>query len=1244
MGNTLYSNIGQNTTEPDDIYCKYLNNLYNIYNYLLKYEHFYFMNSYTLNSFCHVLEGINNNEGHVLIKICKLKGETQKIKRILYTLKFLFSFDLFPNVLPYNRMSVYENNIYIYRKFIFKSLDNYLLNEQNNYSFCYFYIFQALLSIIQLHSLGIYHGHIKSENFLIQNNMHILITDIDILNKYIYYIPKIRYGNERKEKINKMQEDIFNLGILILEILLKNKNISYLFHDESYDDNNDNFYSEKRKQTKLYMMENKKIKKYPNFDNNIISISKKKNSENFFHALSLPFINKKIINEEEDYFQKNKNLRMNIDKYKYYNYHYINHINYINIYNDIYNNGSSYEFMNTGSENLNSQNVIKNKAIINENNNTKKKKNRNKNNTYNNNNVDISSDTGFDDKIIHAYSDYELFNDYKETKNKHSTNNLNLYTQSDIYTNTAYTLIDNYKDIGNIRSQEKHKYGKSERKKSISNRRLNYFNMNKGEESNESQNSCNSNILCNNKIKNDAYNKTTSCVLSSSEGSDSNVRRKEKSAPYKIWKVVSLVKNPFVIYSLINHFFLEKNKNIFKIFNYWSYHIFPSTYKYVFFPLCILQFHQIFRKPEFFILLIHFNLPFILFHFDIFSKKEKDKYALIKRAPNIYKKKQNEKKNYSYFNTNCQTRHNSNRIPRLSLGKYQKKKKKNINTIAYYINVVKKHTTNINKHQMRTYINDTNLNSKVKAQILEQWKVYKKQKKMEKENERKSMDREKKNKQTKLKNCKKLYHCKSYFPFPILSYNNTHDFYKLFLQFYKNVYSSIFYEEKSYMDVFKFLEIYKRYIYLSLFRDFYFKNTNISNTRIDKIINRNIKKKYSTEISNTFNEHNYKWNYSEDIHQLINILICSYNFIMYDSLKILIFEIIQLIICHIKNEKLEKELIPFLFYCFKKTNDENIKVVIIKCIYIIINNGNKCEYFYMYIDKFLPNFFMLKNTIQNYQKYIHAKYLPLFSTITIQYIYNSCLLKHMEKMSLRNRERKHISKNNIQDTNSLDESFYFTNNQTSDTCSTIGIYDTMSDNNSILTESAYMAILKDMRNKFISTLNETNDFILFEFYQNIVIFCTIMNKKWVKVYILPYMLKNYYKIKNIFIKAICIKTIVKIVFYINEKGPFEILSEYIKSIILDQNNELVLKILLYEFLFILKKNYKKWSTCTTSKTQYNIIIMNSQKQKNMKKKKKKKNIIPLLFFKKINFTPLLNHTSSKIADLTYNIIHILQKI
>ncbi|CAD2089189.1 serine/threonine protein kinase VPS15, putative [Plasmodium vinckei lentum] len=1241
MGNTLYSNIGQNTTEQDEIYYKYLNNLYNIYNYLLKYEHFYFMNSYTLNSFCHVLEGINNNEGHVLIKICKLKGETPKIKRILYTLKFLFSFDLFPNVLPYNRMSVYENNIYIYRKFIYKSLDNYLLNEQNNYSFCYFYIFQALLSIIQLHSLGIYHGHIKSENFLIQNNMHILITDIDILNRYIYYIPKIRYDNKRKEKIDRMQEDIFNLGILILEILLKNKNISYLFHDESYDDNNDNFYSEKRKQTKLYMMESKKIKKYPNFDNNIINTSKKKNSENFFHALSLPFINKKIINEEEDYFQKNKNLRMNIDKYKYYNYHYINHINYINIYNDIYNNGTSYEFVNTGHENVTSQNIAKSKTIINENNNTKKKKNRNKNNTYSNNDIDINSDTGYDDKIIHAYSDYELFNDYKETKNKHATNNLNLYTQSDIYTNTAYTLIDNSKDVSNIRNQGRHKYEKSERKEIINNRRLSCFNESENKESNEGQSSENNNSLSDNKIQNDTYNKTTSCVLSSSEGSDANVRRKEKSAPYKIWKVVSLVKNPFVIYSLINHFFLEKNKNIFKIFNYWSHHIFPSTYKYVFFPLCILQFHPIFRKPEFFILLIHFNLPFILFHFDIFSKKEKDKYALIKRVSNIYKKKKNEKKkNYSYFNINYQARCNSDRSLKPSSGKYQQNKKKHINTIAYYINVVRKHTTDINKYQIRAYINDTNLNSKVKAQILEQWKAYKKHKKMEIE----STNREQKNKQAKLKNNKKLYHCKSYFPFPILSYNNAHDFYKFFLLFYKSVYYSIFYEEKSYMDIFKSLEMYKRGIYLSLFRDFYFKNTNTSNARRDKIINRGIKKNDSTKISNT-HEYNYKWSYTEDIYQLINILICSYNFILYDSIKILILEIIYLIICHIKNENLQRELIPFLFYCFKKTNDENIKVVIIKCIYIIINNGNKCEYFYMYIDKFLPNFFMLKNTPQNYQKYVHAKYLPLFASITIQYIYNSCLLKQMGKKSLRNRERRNISKNSIQDISSLDQSSYFTNTQTSDTCSSIEIYDTTGDNNnsSVLTESAYMTILRDMRNKFISTLNEPNDLILFEFYQNIIMFCTIMNKKWVKVYILPYMLKNSYKIKNIFIKAICIKTIVKIVFYINEKGPFKILSEYIKSIIFEQNNELVLKILLYEFLFILKKNYKKWSTCTTPKIQYNMIIMKSSKQKNMKKKKKK-NIIPLLFLKKINFTPLLNHASSKISDLTYNIIHILQKI
>ncbi|SBS81078.1 serine/threonine protein kinase VPS15, putative (VPS15) [Plasmodium ovale curtisi] len=36
MGNTLYSNLGQSTTELDEIYCKYLNNLFNIYSYLFK--------------------------------------------------------------------------------------------------------------------------------------------------------------------------------------------------------------------------------------------------------------------------------------------------------------------------------------------------------------------------------------------------------------------------------------------------------------------------------------------------------------------------------------------------------------------------------------------------------------------------------------------------------------------------------------------------------------------------------------------------------------------------------------------------------------------------------------------------------------------------------------------------------------------------------------------------------------------------------------------------------------------------------------------------------------------------------------------------------------------------------------------------------------------------------------------------------------------------------------------------------
>ncbi|CRG98850.1 serine/threonine protein kinase VPS15, putative [Plasmodium relictum] len=1011
MGNTLYSNIGHSTTDLDDIYCKYVNNIYNIYNYLFKYEHFFFMNTYTLNNFYHVLEGINNNEGHVLIKICKLTSESQKIKRILYTLKFLFSFDLFPNVLPYNRMSVYENNIYIYRRFIFKNLDHYLFNERNNYSFYYFFIFQIFLSIIQLHSLGIYHGHIKTENFLIQNNMHILITDINILNNYLYFIPKIRYKNKRKGRLKKLQEDIFNLGLLILEILLNDKNIYYLFLNGNFDDD-DNFYTGTKKQKKLYLLEDTKYQRLDNFN-----LSKKKNSEKFFHALSLPIINKRIKIEEHDFFQKNKNLRMNIDKYRYYNYHYINNINYINIYNDIYNNVTSYSVIKNNRESFSygKDNILKSKTLL-----------------CNNNENSINED-------IHSYSDFDILNDKREVKNKLS-HNLNFQKKYDLFSDNSYMLLNNLK--------------KKKDKK-------------------------------NKKCKNN------------------------KTVPYKIWKVVNLVKNPFIIYSLINHFFIQKNNNIFKIFSYWSYYVFPSTYKYVFFPLSILQLHPLFKNSNFFILLIHFNLPFILFHLDIFSEKEKEKYMLLKLVMKNWHNHY-ENKNFNVFDKNY--------IYTDSADKYKSSYKK----LFYYKKIVNLFTTSVNKHQMRTYIIDTNLNNQIKKQILQQWIGYKQEKKEEK---------------------KKCYHCKSYFPFPVLSYKNTHSFYKNFLEFYKLLYYCIFYKEKSYMDIFGCLEFYKKNIYSPLFNDFYFKKS----------------------VSYT-NKKLHKWSFNEDIHILVNMIISSYNSISYESIKILAIEIIYCIIYHLSDSTLNKEIVSFLLYCFNNSTDK-IKVIILKCFYKIINNTNTYEHMHMYIEKFLPKFYLLKNS-ENYEKYFYAKYFPLFSFITIQYIYNASLLKKKNKA--------------IKNT---------------------------------LSEVKYMEILNEIRNQLIFLLNCSNDEILFEFYENINKFCKIMNKKWVKIYILPYLLTNIYKSENKFIRAMCAKTTIRIIYYINQKKIYKIFFKYLKPLFFEKN-ELMLELILCECNFILKKNYKKY---------------NANKQK------------VWIFFKKIRLNHLLDHPSGIIRNLVQTLKTNLQK-
>ncbi|SBT87367.1 serine/threonine protein kinase VPS15, putative [Plasmodium malariae] len=1190
MGNTLYSNIGHNSSELDEIYCKYLNNLYNIYNYLFKYEHFFFMNSLTLNCFCHVLEGINKNEGHVLIKICKLKNEMPKIKRILYTLKFLFSFDLFPNVLPYNRMSVYENNIYIYRRFIFKNLDHCLSNEKNSNSFYYFFIFQIFLSIIQLHSLGIYHGHIKSENFLIQNNMHVLITDINILNNYLYYIPKIsypisrevsnthehsfsccltasRYANKRKGRLKRLQEDLFNLGILILEILLKDKNISYLFLNENYgDDNNSNFYSEKRKQTKLYFVEND-MKKDQKFGN-IMNMSEKKNSEHFVHALSLPFINKKIKNEEKDYFQKNKNLRLNIDKYKYYNYHYINNVNYINIYNDIYNNVTPSLMVN--ERNIFShgsyENSFKSKTLI----------------------YDSCDEHKGKKEIYYAYSDYEMLNEKKGTKYKHQHNNLNLHTQSKLHADNTYTLFSHLKAT-NDKHQKERKKRKRKKKK---NER--YINDGKGRNSYGSSNGINGNSGISG--SNDSNDRSTG---------GSSVRRvcggAEKTVPYKIWKVVNVVKNPFIIYSLINHFFLQKNMNIFKIFNYWSYHVFPSTYKYVFFPLAILQLHPIFKNSDFFMLLIHFNLPFILFHLDIFAQKERDKYALLKIISNQnIQESNNMDKHYNYDSYEIENNYGTSMF-------YSEQKHTtnllNFKKLTYYKNVVNSFTTSVNKYQMKTYIMDTNLNSQVKKQIMQQWKDYKREKRAEKYEERKKGASAYVRKGKKKK--KKVYHSKCYFPFPILSYRNTREFYKSFLSFYKVLFYSIFYEEKSYMDLFNYLEICKRTIYSSLFKDFYFKvngkrDLNEKGTNLEN-------RKNST--SNPGKHMNYRWIFNKDIYQLVNIIICSYNSLLYESTRIIALEILYCIICHITETTLNREVVSFLLFCFNNSN-EKIKVIIIKCFYKIINNENCFNPMFLYIDKFLPKLFTLKDSQENYEKYFYAKYLPLFSSAAVHYIYSASLLKNGRGIG------GGKSSSNCKREGKIEKSSQSYNKNGNDSRGT----------NTTLSEVKSMEMLKEIRNQLVNILKCSNHDILYEFYENIIKFCKIMNRKWVKFYILPYILTNIYKPQNPIIRAMCVKICIKIILYINEKEAYEMFYEYLKPLLFEKN-EIALQFFLYECNLILKKYYRK---CRAKYRE--------------KYHEKKHNKMCILFFKRMKLNHLLNHQSLVIRHLVQTLKKNLQKI
>ncbi|KJP89570.1 serine/threonine protein kinase [Plasmodium fragile] len=1180
MGNTLYSGTGCSSTQLDDIYGKYLNNLYNIYSYLFKYEHFVFMNCYALNSFCHVLEGINNNEGHVLIKVFKLRCETQKIKRILYTLKFLFSFDLFPNVLPYNRMSVYENNIYIYRTFVFKSLDHYLFNERNNKPFKHFFLFQIFLAIIQLHSLGIYHGHIKSENLLLQNSMHILITDINILNKYLYFIPGVRCEDKWSsllERLQRLQDDIFNLGILVLEILLSDKNVSYAFLKENYHDKNEyNFYRGRSRQGMLQFggcgkgvekngakgKANAKVKRikrkeytdcvFPSSGSvdsteHVIHLSTKKTtSHNFVHALSLPFINKKIKNEEENYFQQNKHVKMNIDKYKHYNYHYINSVNYINIYNDFYNNGtlspvneakSHRESLTTYGANMENEVVYKSRTAP----------------------YGGGGDSDSFGEVPHAHSDCEVLG----ADNKGVGDRINRATSDRLDLHVP-------RDWGGTDCREGLEVG-VQHSSAVVDAQVVTAEVDAAKEDPAEDG-----------------NGEVGRAPPPRRRARHTDKREEKGVPYKIWKIVNVAKHPFIVYSLINHFFLQKKKNIFNIFQYWSYYVFPSTYKYVFFPLTLLQLHPVFKNADFFILLLHFNLPFILFHLDIFAKKEQDKYEMLRMGGT---------QNWDDARSPCRLHHQGSSHARdggsssgdthPSSRRSQGKDKKTLpqtqppplsaplrppqrhglgryaGRLAHFVDLVEEFTTGVNKRQMETYIRGSDFADDVKTQLLQQWQTHRRE--VNGGHSRTS----------------RAYHSTCHFPFPTLSYKNAHEFYKNFLTFYKTLFNAIFHKDQSYIDIFSGLEICKREIYAPLFRGAYIRRG--SHHRCSN----------ASGGSNTNTFRYPKWRFNEDVFQLVNMIITSYHSLTYESTKLLCLEMLYCIIYHLNDSTLNREVASFLLFCMNKSG-EKLKVIIIKCFYKIIHNENAYEHMYPYVEKFLPSFFSLKDSKEKIEKYFYVKYLPLVANVTVQYIYNVSLLKKG------GRRQKQILKGEQHGQEKGPDEI-------------------------TISEVKHMDMLKTLRNQLVHILKyATDETILFEFYEHLITFCKIMSRKWVKIYILPYLLANIYKTKNSFIRALSIRITLRIMSYINDNETYKMICAYVNPILFE-GNELAILFLLSECNILLKKNARKGARST-------IVPPSGHPSEPGKRNKRR-----ILFLHKLKLNHLRNHPSVAIRDLVHTV-------
>ncbi|EEA07813.1 uncharacterized protein CMU_028870 [Cryptosporidium muris RN66] len=119
----------------------------------------------------------------------KFIGNTEKSCKILYELKeaieeckFTFSTHMYPNVLPYDNVEIGENFLYINRLSSSCTVEDWFsqlgMSDIRQEIVLKWISFQAIISILQLHSCGIFHGDIKCENFLISHILFTTITDL----------------------------------------------------------------------------------------------------------------------------------------------------------------------------------------------------------------------------------------------------------------------------------------------------------------------------------------------------------------------------------------------------------------------------------------------------------------------------------------------------------------------------------------------------------------------------------------------------------------------------------------------------------------------------------------------------------------------------------------------------------------------------------------------------------------------------------------------------------------------------------------------------------------------------------------------------------------------------------------------------------------------------------------------------------------------------------------------------------